>query len=45
MIALGTMIAFGLAFFAWHWNLLLGLGIIPAVLQFFLVTFFLDETP
>jgi SP family galactose:H+ symporter-like MFS transporter len=32
MIALGTMIAFALAFFAWHWNLLLGLGVIPAVL-------------
>eukprot|EP00347_Sterkiella_histriomuscorum_P009881 403339517 len=45
MIALGTMIAFGLAFFAWKWNLLLGLGIIPAALQLILVAFFLDETP
>lgn len=45
MIATGTLIAFLLSVFAWNWNLLIVLGLIPALLQFFLIFFFVDETP
>lgn len=45
MVAAGTLVAFLVSIFAWNWNVLIVLGIIPAILQILLVGFFVEETP
>lgn len=45
MVAAGTLVAFLVSIFAWNWNVLIVLGIIPAILQILFVGFFVEETP